>query len=103
TPRPGPFAEQLAGGEDLERDEAAVVLAEPPAPQRWPSLLEDARDRRGRLERWAEGGAAGRAASYLIAPSRAASVPASSSHTTRPLASSSASQPRAGQSPQRSR
>src|SRR6201999_4123191 len=47
-PQPRPFAEQVARGEDLERDDAAVVLGEPPAPARWPSLLEDARDRRGR-------------------------------------------------------
>jgi hypothetical protein len=102
-PQPRPFAEQVARGEDLEGDDAAVVLAEPPAPRGWPSLLEDARDRRGRLERWADGEGAGRAADYLIALSRAASVPASSSHSTRPLAARSASQPRAGQSPQRSR
>jgi hypothetical protein len=102
-PQSRPFAEQVARGKDLERHDAAVVLAEPPVPERWPILLEDARDRRGELERWADGGGARRAADYLIALSRASSVPASSSHSTKPLASSSASQPRAGQAPQRSR
>jgi hypothetical protein len=102
-PQPRPFAEQIARGEDLERDDAAVVLGEPPAPERWPSLLEDARDRRGRLERWADGEGAGRAADYLIELARAASVPESSSQSTRPLVASSASQPRAGHSPQRPR
>jgi hypothetical protein len=102
-PQPRPFAEQTARGEDLERHGAAVVLDEPPVPQRWPLLLEDARDRRGALERWADGEGAGRAADYLIALTRASSVPASSSQSTIPDAASSASHPRAGHSPQRSR
>jgi hypothetical protein len=102
-PQPRPFGEQVARGMDLERHDAAVVLAEPPAPERWPTLLEDARDRRGALERWADGQGADRAADYLIALARASSVPASSSQPTSPLAPSSASQPRAGHSPQCSR
>ena len=103
VPQERPFGEQVARGEDLERDQAAVVLAEAPARDRWPLLLEEARARRGRLERWADGEGAGRAADYLIALARGASVPASSSHSTRPSAASSASQPLAGHSPQRSR
>jgi hypothetical protein len=102
-PQPRPFAEQAARGKDLERHRAAMVLDEPPTPWRWPILLEDARDRRGALERWADGEGAGRAADYLIALSRASSFPASSSQSTIPDAASSASQPRAGHSPQRSR
>jgi hypothetical protein len=102
-PQPRPFDEQIARGRDLERHDAAMVLAEPPAPARWPSLLEDARDRRGALERWADGEGADRAADYLIALARAAGIPASSSQSIRPLAASSANQPRAGHSPQRSR
>lgn len=104
VPQPRPFAEQVARGEDLERDRAAVVLGEPPPSNQWPRLLEDARVRRGALERWADGEGAGRAADYLIAlAGDAARVPASSSQSTSPIASSSASQPLAGQSPQRSR
>jgi hypothetical protein len=102
-PQPRPFAEQTARGKDLERHRAAMVLDEPPTPWRWPVLLEEARDRRGELERWADGDGAGRAADYLIALTRASSVPASSSQSTIPDAASSASQPRAGHSPQRSR
>jgi hypothetical protein len=107
-PQPRPFAEQIARGKDLERHHAAVVLSEPQAPERWPNLLEDARDRRRALERWADGEGAGRAADYLIAlasdsPTVASSVPAFSSQTTMPVAASSSSQPRAGHSPQRSR
>ena len=102
-PQARPFDEQVARGKDLERHDAAVVLARPPALERWPSLLEDARDRRGALELWADGEGAGRAADYLIALTRASSFPVSSSQSTKPLAPSSASQPRAGHSPQRSR
>jgi hypothetical protein len=102
-PQPRPFAEQTARGNDLDRHGAAVVLNEPPAPSRWPILLEEARDRRGALEPWADGEGAGRAADYLIALSRASSVPASSSQSTISDAASSASQPLAGHSPQRSR
>ena len=102
-PQPRPFAEQVARGEDLERAGAAVVLAEPPEPARWPALLEEARARGGELERWADGEGAGRAADYLIALARAESVPVASSQSTSPRAASSASQPLAGQSPQRSR
>jgi hypothetical protein len=102
-PRPRPFGEQVARGEDLERDGAAVVLAEPPEPGCWPRLLEEARARRGRLERWADGEGAGRAADYLIALARDSSRSAPSSQSTRSSAASSASQPLAGQSPQRSR
>jgi hypothetical protein len=102
-PQPRPFAEQTARGDDLDRHGAAVVLNEPPAPSRWPILLEEARDRREALERWADGEGAGRAADYLIALARASSVPASSSQSTISIAASSASQPCAGHSPQRSR
>jgi hypothetical protein len=102
-PRPRPFGEQVARGEDLERDGAAVVLAEAPEPDCWPRLLEEARARRGRLERWADGEGAGRAADYLIALARASSRSVFASQSTIPLAASSASQPLAGQSPQRSR
>jgi hypothetical protein len=107
-PQPRPFAEQVARGKDLERHHAAIVLTEPPASERWPDLLEDARDRRRALERWADGEGAVRAADYLIAlalasPAVASSVPASSSQSTRPAAASSVNQPRAGHSPQRSR
>jgi hypothetical protein len=104
VPQPRPFAEQVARGEDLERDRAAVVLTEPPPPNQWPRLLEDARVRRGALEGWADGEGAGRAADYLIALTEATTrVPASSSQSTSPSASSSTSQPLAGHSPQRSR
>ena len=102
-PRPRPFGEQVARGEDLERDGAAVVLGEPPDPGRWPALLEEARARRGRLERWVDGAGADRAADHLITLALASSVPAASSQSTRPRAASSASQPLAGHSPQRSR
>lgn len=102
-PRQRPFGEQVARGEDLERDGAAVVLAEPPEPSCWPRLLEEARARRGRLERWADGNGAGRAADHLIALARTSSVPQASSQSTRSSAASSASQPLAGHSPQRSR
>jgi hypothetical protein len=102
-PQPRPFAEQTARGNDLERHGAAVVLNEPPEQHRWPILLDGARDRRGALERWADGEGADRAADYLIALARASSLPASSSQSTIPDAASSASQPLAGHSPQRSR
>jgi hypothetical protein len=102
-PQPRPFAEQTARGKDLERHRAAMVLDEPPTPGCWPVLMEEARDRRGALERWADGEGAGRAADYLIALTRASSVPASSSRSTITDAASSAGQPRAGHSPQRSR
>jgi hypothetical protein len=102
-PRPRPFGEQVARGEDLKRDGAAVVLAEPPEPARWPRLLEEALARRGRFERWTDGDGAGRAADYLIALARDSSRSASSSQSTRSSAASSASQPLAGHSPQSSR
>jgi hypothetical protein len=102
-PQPRPFAEQAARGEDLARDQAAVVLTEPPVPDRWPLLLEEARARRGTLARWADGLGAARAADYLVTLARGSSLPASSSHSTSPAVASSANQPLAGQAPQRSR
>jgi hypothetical protein len=103
VPQERPFAEQVARGEDLDRHRAAVVLAAAPPVDEWPRLLEEGRARRTELARWADGRGAGRAADYLIALARASSVPASSSHSRRPAATSSASQPLAGHSPQRSR
>jgi hypothetical protein len=119
-PHPRPFREQVARGEDLEREGAAVVLwdratdAEPAADagradgaaRDWPGLLHEADARRDAVARWADGGGAGRAADYLIAlarESRGDSVPAASSQSISPVAASSSSQPLAGHSPQRSR
>jgi hypothetical protein len=102
-PRPRPFDEQLARGEILTRQGAAVVLAEPPPPERWPVLLEEARVRRATLAGWADGRGAGRAADYLLALARGESAPDSSSQSTSPAAESSSSQPLAGHSAQRSR
>jgi hypothetical protein len=101
-PRPRPFDEQLARGRELARAGAAVVLSEPPAPSRWPLILEEARFRRDALAGWADGGGAGRAADYLLGLAASSRSPASS-HSTSPSALSSASQPLAGHSPQRSR
>jgi hypothetical protein len=104
VPQERPFGEQLARAEDLERHRAAAVLAgAAPEAEEWPRLLEEARARRAELARWADGEGAGRAAAYLIALARGSSVSASSSHSTSPAAASSASQPLAGHSPQRSR
>jgi predicted glycosyltransferase len=69
-PRPRPFDEQVARGEALARDGAAVVLDRSPAPERWPGLLEEARARRTALARWADGEGAARAADYLLALAR---------------------------------
>jgi hypothetical protein len=102
VPRPRPFDEQVARGRDLARDDAAVVLSEPPEPERWPLILEEARSRRDALAAWADGGGAGRAADYLLGLAGSSRSPASSQATS-PAATSSASQPRAGHSPQRSR
>lgn len=121
-PQPRPFREQVARGEDLEREGAAVVLWDRAptesdlgasadggrvgAAHDWPALLEEAYARRDSLARWADGGGAGRAADYLIALAREArgeSVPASSSQSISPTAASSSSQPSAGHSPQLSR
>lgn len=101
-PRPRPFDEQRARGMDLARDGAAVVLSEPPPPTSWPLLLEEACFRRDSLAAWADGGGAGRAADHLLELA-GSSRSAASSHSTRPAAPSSASQPLAGHSPQRSR
>jgi hypothetical protein len=100
-PRPRPFDEQVARGELLAREKAAVVLEHPPQPRSWPLLLEEARARRAALGRWADGGGAGRAADYLLGLARASSVPASSSQAISPSPASSSSQPLAGHSPQR--
>jgi hypothetical protein len=102
-PRPRPFDEQVARGQLLTREEAAVVLERSPDPARWPLLLEEARARGETLARWADGEGAGRAADYLLELARAASVPDSSSQSTSPSSASSSSQPLAGHSPQRSR
>ncbi len=101
-PRPRPFDEQEARGRDLERDGAAVVLPEPPEPERWPLILEEARSRRDELAGWADGGGAERAADYLLglAGSRRS---AASSQSTSPAAASSSNHPLAGHSPQSSR
>lgn len=103
VPRPRPFGEQVARGRDLEREGAAVVLSRPPAPERWPLQLEEARSRRDVLAGWADGGGAGRAADYLLRLVAGSSRPAPSSHSRSPAAASSSSQPLAGHSPQRSR
>jgi hypothetical protein len=102
VPRPRPFGEQVARGRDLARDGAAVVLSEPPEPGRWPLILEEARFRRDALAGWADGGGAGRAADYLLGLA-GSSRSSASSQSTSPAADSSASQPLAGHSPQRSR
>jgi hypothetical protein len=123
-PEERPFGEQFARARALERDEAAAVIDEaadaaPPAgdladgsapsasaevARPWSAILDEALRRRDALAHWADGGGAGRAADYLVAlAERGASVPASSSQSTSPAAASSASQPFAGQSPQRSR
>jgi hypothetical protein len=102
-PRPRPFDEQVARGALLAAEGAAVVLDRPPAPERWPLLLEAARARRRVLARWADGAGAGRAADYLLGLARGSSTPVSASQSTRPSAPSSSSQPLAGHSPQRSR
>lgn len=101
-PRPRPFDEQVARGRDLARDGAAVVLPAPPPPERWPAILAEAWSRRDVLAGWADGDGAGRAADYLLGLAASSRSPASS-HSTSPAAASSASQPLAGQSPQRSR
>jgi hypothetical protein len=72
----------------------------------WPTLLEEAYDRRDALARWADGDGARRAADYLMAlarESRGASVPAASSQSISPAVASSSSQPLAGHAPQSSR
>jgi hypothetical protein len=121
-PQPRPFREQEARGEDLEREGAAVVIwdrarADSQSGEAldgragmtgndWPALLSEAHARRDALARWADGGAAGRAADYLIALAREVrgdSVPAASSQSIIPAAASSSSQPLAGHSPQLSR
>jgi hypothetical protein len=102
-PRPRPFDEQVARGDLLAREEAAVVLDRPPEPRRWPLLLEEAWGRRAALAGWADGAGADRAADYLLGLARASSVPASSSQAISPSPASSSSQPLAGHSPQRSR
>jgi hypothetical protein len=103
VPRPRPFGEQSARGEDLGRHRAAVVLSDPSSGEDWPRLFEEACRRREVLATWSDGGGAERAADYLIAVARASSRSASSSQSTIPLAASSASQPLAGHSPQCSR
>lgn len=107
VPQPRPFGEQSARGRDLARLGAAVVLADEPEPSHWPRLLERAVERSRRLESWADGGGAGRAAAYLerlaaaAPPPAASNVPSCSSQWTSPSSSSSRSQPGAGQLPQR--
>jgi hypothetical protein len=102
VPRPRPFDEQVARGRDLARDGAAVVLEDPPPPERWPLILEEARSRRDTLAAWADGEGAGRAADYLIGLAGSSRSPASSQSTS-PASASSASHPLAGHSPQCSR
>jgi hypothetical protein len=125
-PEQRPFGEQLARARELERNEAAVVLTDSDrvgrerrsartdrdrgrgstslAARPWSAILDEAWRRREALESWADGGGAGRAADYLVGlVERGDSVPASSSQSRSPAADSSASQPFAGHSPQRSR
>jgi hypothetical protein len=66
VPRTRPSGEHFARGRELAREGAAVVLDDPPAPERWPLLLEEARFRRDALAGWADGGGAGRAADHLL-------------------------------------
>jgi hypothetical protein len=108
-PRPRPFDEQVARGADLARHRSAVVLPVEETVANWSRLLEEARSRRHALAEWADGGGADRAADHLLGPAAGSSVPATSSvsvassHATIPSPASSASQPVAGQVPQRSR
>jgi hypothetical protein len=105
-PEDRPFGEQLARGEDLRADEAAVVLEQGCSPGSWPAALELALRRRDRLARWADGSGAQRAAEWLAELASAArragsSTFSRSSQRINPRPDSSSSQPVAGQVPQR--
>jgi hypothetical protein len=106
VPEERPFGEQLARGEDLREDEAAVVLGQGSSPDGWPAVLDAALARRERLARWADGDGAQRAAEWLAelaASTRLAgsSTFSRSSQRIRPRSESSSSQPLAGHAPQR--
>jgi hypothetical protein len=103
-PEPRPFDEQSERGRDLERIGAAAVLRSEPADRGWPELLDLALARAARLEPWADGGGAPRAARFLRragAQDLASSNSAASSQRISPRSASSRSHPRAGQNPQR--
>ena len=97
-PRPRPFGEQVARGEDLERDGAAVVLGAPPEPRSGPRCW---RRRAAPARRsWRLGRRRGRRACRRL-PEALAAAPASGAlvPATRPSADSSSSQPLAGHCP----
>jgi hypothetical protein len=105
-PEERPFGEQLARGEDLRANEAAVVLRQGSSPDGWPAVLDAALARRERLARWADGDGAQRAAEWLAELAASTKLAGSStfsrsSQRISPRSESSSSQPLAGHAPQR--